>query len=60
MERLVAFPTTARSEAGARPRLVPVLRYAERPGLRNSEAVRKLFRGRTEIGDDPGNRRAKA
>ena len=32
---------------GARPRLVPVLTYAERPGLRNSEAVRKLFWGRT-------------
>ena len=36
---------------GARPRLVPVLTYAERPGLRNSEAVRKLFWGRT--GTDP-------
>ena len=32
---------------GARPRLVPVLTYAERPGLTNSEAVRKLFWGRT-------------
>lgn len=32
---------------GARPRLVPVLTYAERPGLKNSEAVRKLFWGRT-------------
>ena len=37
--------------SGARPRLVPVLTYAERPGLRNSEAVRKLFWGRT--GTDP-------
>ena len=45
---------------GARPRLVPVLCYAERPGLRNSEAVRKLFWGRTGTEDDPGNRRAKA
>ena len=33
--------------SGARPRLVPVLTYAERPGLKNSEAVRKLFWGRT-------------
>ena len=33
--------------SGARPRLVPVLTYAERPGLRNSEAVRRLFWGRT-------------
>ena len=33
--------------SGARPRLVPVLTYAERPGLRNSEAVRMLFWGRT-------------
>ena len=32
---------------GARPRLVPVLAYAERPGLKNSDAVRKLFWGRT-------------
>ena len=32
---------------GARPRLVPVLTYAERPGLKNSETVRKLFWGRT-------------
>lgn len=32
---------------GARPRLVPVLAYAERPGLKNSETVRKLFWGRT-------------
>ena len=32
---------------GARPRLVPVLTYAEGPGLKNSEAVRKLFWGRT-------------
>lgn len=32
---------------GARPRLVPVLTYAERPGLTNSETVRKLFWGRT-------------
>ena len=33
--------------SGDRPRLVPVLTYGERPGLRNSEAVRKLFWGRT-------------
>ena len=32
---------------GARPRLVPVLTYGECPGLKNSEAVRKLFWGRT-------------
>lgn len=32
---------------GARPRLVPVLTYAERPGLSNSEAVRMMFWGRT-------------
>lgn len=32
---------------GTRPRLVPVLTYAERPGLTNSETVRKLFWGRT-------------
>ena len=32
---------------GPRPRLVPVLTYAERPGLENSRAVRRLFRGRT-------------
>ena len=32
---------------GARPRLVPVLTYAECPGLKNSETVRKLFWGRT-------------
>lgn len=32
---------------GAVPRLVPVLTYAEQPGLTNSEAVRKLFWGRT-------------
>ena len=33
--------------SGARPRLVPVLTYADQPGLKNSEAVRKLFWGRT-------------
>ena len=33
--------------SGTRPRLVPVLSYAERPGLANSEPVRKLFWGRT-------------
>ena len=33
--------------SGARPRLVPVLTYGERPGLKNSEAVHKLFWGRT-------------
>ena len=32
---------------GAVPRLVPVLTYAERPGLTNSETVRELFWGRT-------------
>ena len=32
---------------GPRPRLVPVLAYAERPGLKNSDTVRKLFWGRT-------------
>ena len=35
---------------GARPRLVPVLAYAERPGLANSEEVRMLFWGRTGSG----------
>ena len=35
---------------GDRSRLVPVLTYCERPGLRNSEAVRKLFWGRTGTG----------
>lgn len=33
--------------SGSRPRLVPVLCYSERPGLTNSDAVRKLFWGRT-------------
>ncbi|MGI9318002.1 MAG: HalD/BesD family halogenase [bacterium] len=33
--------------AGSRPRLVPVLCYAETPDLTNSESVRKLFWGRT-------------
>ena len=32
---------------GTAPRLVPVLTYAERPGLTNSETVRELFWGRT-------------
>ena len=32
---------------GSRPRLVPVLTYADQPGLVNSEAVRMLFWGRT-------------
>ncbi len=32
---------------GERSRLVPVLCYAEQPGLQNSESVRKLFWGRT-------------
>ncbi len=36
---------------GKRPRLVPVLCYAEQPGMQNSESVRKLFWGRT--GPDP-------
>ena len=38
--------------SGTRPRLVPVLTYAERPGLRNSESVRKLFWGRTGTEND--------
>ena len=33
--------------SGERPRLVPVLCYAEEPNLVNSESVRKLFWGRT-------------
>ena len=33
--------------SGTRPRLVPVLAYAERPGLTNSKEVRRLFWGRT-------------
>lgn len=33
---------------GATPRLVPVLCYSELPDQRNSDAVRKLFWGRTE------------
>ena len=37
--------------SGTRARLVPVLAYAERPGLRNSEAVRKLFWGRAGTQD---------
>ena len=45
---------------GARPRLVPVLCYGERPGLENSEAVRKLFWGRTGTESDPDRRRAEA
>ncbi len=40
---------------GARPRLVPVLCYAEQPGRMNSEAVRKLFWGRTGTERDPGH-----
>ena len=32
---------------GTMPRLVPVLAYAERPGLENSDEVRMLFWGRT-------------
>ena len=32
---------------GTRPRLVPVLCYAEKPNLQNSETVRRLFWGRT-------------
>ena len=37
---------------GKRPRLVPVLCYAEQPGMQNSESVRKLFWGRAgpEVG----------
>ena len=33
--------------SGTMPRLVPVLAYAERPGLENSDDVRVLFWGRT-------------
>ena len=33
--------------SGARPRLVPVLAYSERPGLANSDEVRMRFWGRT-------------
>lgn len=33
--------------SGTMPRLVPVLAYAERPGLENSDEVRMLFWGRT-------------
>jgi len=33
---------------GERPRLVPVLCYAERPGQTNSDTVRQLFWGRTQ------------
>ena len=36
---------------GNRPRLVPVLCYAESPGLENSETVRKLFWGRANPGE---------
>jgi len=36
---------------GKRPRLVPVICYAESPGMQNSEAVRKLFWGRANPGD---------
>ena len=32
---------------GHQPRLVPVLCYSEQPGMKNSDAVRKLFWGRT-------------
>ena len=38
---------------GSRPRLVPVLAYADRPGLANSEEVRRLFWGRTGSGPAP-------
>ena len=37
--------------SGTTPRLVPVLCYAEKPDLVNSEHVRKLFWGRTGVGD---------
>ena len=37
---------------GAKPRLVPVLCYAEQPGMQNSETVRKLFWGRANRGDE--------
>ena len=40
---------------GTRPRLVPVFCYAERPGLMNSEAVRKLFWGRAGAESGPGD-----
>jgi len=33
---------------GERPRLVPVLCYSEKPGMTNSESVRKLFWGRAD------------
>lgn len=36
---------------GSRPRLVPVLCYADRPGVQNSPATRKLFWGRAYPGD---------
>jgi len=37
--------------SGTTPRLVPVLCYAEKPDLVNSEQVRKLFWGRAGVGD---------
>lgn len=40
--------------AGKRPRLVPVLCYAEQPGMQNSESVRKLFWGRADTDVEPG------
>ena len=45
---------------GSRPRLVPVLCYAEQPGMQNSPAVRKLFWGRANPEDsvDPSGLRA--
>ena len=36
--------------SGTTPRLVPVLCYAEKPDLVNSEQVRKLFWGRAGVG----------
>ncbi len=39
---------------GSRPRLVPVLCYAEEPDLVNSESVRQLFWGRSAADAQPG------
>jgi len=39
--------------SGARPRLVPVLCYAEEPNLVNSESVRQLFWGRSSPDSQP-------
>ena len=34
---------------GSRPRLVPIFCYSESPGMGNSESVRKLFWGRSNL-----------